>query len=177
MKILADGCALHSSSRKQKARAHSSAEAEYYAGAAAASEAMYLREVFLHAGFEVRTELIMDSAAARGICRREGVGAIRHLSTKVLWLQQLVKRGVIAVGSTPGSENIADLGTKCLPADRLIYLRRQCGIFMEGEEHLVAAEAASEEENGGGIATVANGRCRVMEALGRLLEALAMRQR
>ena len=38
---------------------------------------------------EVRTELLLDSAGARDICRREGVGTIRLLSTKVLCLQQI----------------------------------------------------------------------------------------
>ena len=35
----------------------------------------------------------------RHICRRESVGTIRHLSTKVFRLQQLVKRGVVTVGA------------------------------------------------------------------------------
>ena len=50
-------------------------------------------------GLEVRTEHFLDSAAARGICRCEGVGTVRHLSSKVLRLQQLVKRGVVVLGA------------------------------------------------------------------------------
>ena len=56
---------------------------------------MLIREVLLVMGPEVRTELLLDSAAARGVGRREGFGTIRHWSTNVLWLQQLVKRGVV----------------------------------------------------------------------------------
>ena len=68
-KIEVDGCPLCSASRKQTARAHSSGEAEYYAVASAASEAMLIGEVLLFTGQEVRTELLLDSAAARGMCR------------------------------------------------------------------------------------------------------------
>ena len=75
-----DGCPLYS-------RAHSSGEAEYHAAASAAREAMLIRRVLLFTGLEVRTELLLDSAAARGRCRREGVGTM-----KVLWLQLLVQR-------------------------------------------------------------------------------------
>ena len=56
LKIDVDGCPLHSASRKQKARGHSSFEAEYYAAASATSETMLIREVLLVMGLEVRTE-------------------------------------------------------------------------------------------------------------------------
>ena len=59
---------------------------------------------------EVRTELL-DRAAAR-VSSCEGVGTIRHLSTKVLWPQQLVKRGIVIVSACTSAENRADLGTK-----------------------------------------------------------------
>ena len=75
-------------------RAQSSGEAEYFAAVTATIETKLTREVVLLMGLELRTRLLLDSAAARGICRREGVGTVRHLSTQVLWLQQLVKRGV-----------------------------------------------------------------------------------
>ena len=76
---------------------------------------MLIREVLLFTGLEVRTELLLDGAAARGLCRRDGVGTIRHFSTKVLWLQQLVKRGVVTGGACTSAENRADLGTEAIP--------------------------------------------------------------
>ena len=76
---------------------------------------MLIQEVLLFVGLEVRTELWLESAAARGICRSEGFGTIRRLSTKVLWLQQLVKCGVITVEACASAENRADLGTRTLP--------------------------------------------------------------
>ena len=94
---------------------------------------MYIREVLVHFGFQVTSNLILDSAAVRGICKREGVGRVTRLSCKVLWVQQLVKRGVLLVGSTPGLENKADLGAKSLPVARLRYLRERCGLTVTEE--------------------------------------------
>ena len=131
LQIEVDGCPLYSASRKQKARARSSGEAEYYASASAASEAMLIREVLLFTGLEVRTELLLDIAASRGMCRREGVGTIRQLSTKVLWPQQSVKRGVVTVGACSSAENRADLGTKPLLAHRLQLLRHWNGLVLD----------------------------------------------
>ncbi len=93
--IEVDGCPIFSTSRRQGAVLHSSGEAEYYASVSAASEGIYIKQVLQHAGFEVRMVLLMDSSAAKGICKREGVGKIRHLSAKTLWLQKAVKNGWI----------------------------------------------------------------------------------
>ena len=83
---------------------------------------MLIRE--LEVRTEVRTELLLDNAAARDMCRSERVGTIRHLSTKVVWLQQLVKRGVVTVGACTSAEIRADLGTKSFPVYRLRQLER-----------------------------------------------------
>ena len=83
---------------------------------------MLIRKVLLFTAVEVRTEVLLDGAAARGICRREGVGTMRHLSAQVLWPQHLVKRGVATVEACSSAENRADLGTKPLSAHRLQQL-------------------------------------------------------
>ena len=79
---------LCSASRKQMARAHSCSEAAYYAAASATSETVLIRGVLLFMGLEVRTELLLESAAARGcadanvsephvICERQFFGHSR----------------------------------------------------------------------------------------------------
>ena len=139
LQIEVDGCPLYSASRKQKARAHSSGEAQYCAAASAASEAMLIREVVLFT--EVRTELQLDTAASRGICRREGVGAIRQLSTKVLWPQQLGEtRSGHTVGARSSAEIRADLETKPLLAYRLQQLRHWNGLALDRNERLATGD-------------------------------------
>ena len=46
--------------------------AEFYAGCATAHEMLLARDVLMFFGCRVETSLRMDSAAARGICRRDG---------------------------------------------------------------------------------------------------------
>jgi hypothetical protein len=166
-----DECPGYSNSRLQVPIAQSSGEAEFYSAASAASDGMYIREVLLFFGFAVTTNLILDSSAARGICKREGVGKVRHLSCKVLWVQQLVKRGVINVLPTPGLENKADLGTKVLPVATLRYHRERCGLKVVEE----ATEKETEEESVSAI-SVARGSGSaspgVLEAVIALLSAL-----
>ena len=65
--------------------------AEFHAGCATAEEMLLARDVFMFFGCRVEALLHMDSAAARGICRREGVGKVKSLEGRTLWLQQLVK--------------------------------------------------------------------------------------
>ena len=70
----------------------SSGMAEFYAGCATAEEMLLARYVLIFFGFQVEAALHMDSAAARGICRREGVEKVKALEVRALWLQQVVKR-------------------------------------------------------------------------------------
>ena len=67
---------------------------------------MLIREFLLFMGLEVRTELLLDSAAAPGICRGKEVGTKCHLSTKVLRLQQLMKRGLVIVSACTSAETV-----------------------------------------------------------------------
>ena len=53
--------------------------AEFYAGCADAEEMLLARDVLVLFGCQVEASLHMDSAAARGICRREGVGKVKSL--------------------------------------------------------------------------------------------------
>ena len=80
----------YSSSRSQKALALSSCEAEVYAGTSATSDAvlMYHCICFCVGPNEtVKVKLALDNAAGRSFFHRSGVGRIRHISLRVLWMQ------------------------------------------------------------------------------------------
>ena len=49
-----------------------------------------------------------------GMCRRLGVGKVRHLDTALLWVQQQVRSGDVSLEKIPGQENPADAMTKHL---------------------------------------------------------------
>ena len=47
--------------------------------------------------------LYLDSSAARGVLSRRGVGRLRHLSCRVLWLQNLVVEKMLQVKAVFGN--------------------------------------------------------------------------
>ena len=84
-------------------------------------------------------KLLLDSSSARQILARSGVGRVRHLSVKVLWLQQKVETKEVHVSAVGTADNIADLGTKRLNCNTTRYLMHVCGVF-NGSELVGKAE-------------------------------------
>ena len=114
--------------RTQTAIARSSTEAEWYAGTSGAAEALYIRELLSFLGLPLHVELYMDSSGSRGVAKRQGVGRIRSLEVRTLWLQGKVRDGVIDVKAVRGDDNVADLGAKPLAEERLMKLAKQAGM-------------------------------------------------
>ena len=56
--------------------------AEFNAGCATAEDMLLARDVLMFFGCRVETSLHMDRAAARGICRREGIGKVKSLEVR-----------------------------------------------------------------------------------------------
>ena len=46
------------------------------------------------------------------ICRREGVGKVKALEVRTLWLQQVVEAKTLMLKTVKSVDNCADLGTK-----------------------------------------------------------------
>ena len=126
------GNLLYSSSRSQKAIALSSAEAEIYAATSACCDGVLLEYClcFVVGGEDkVVTFIKMDNSARRSFFSRSGVGRIRHISVRVLWMQQRVKEKGLIPSRVPSRENPADLGTKRLAKDRMEYLMCLCKVY------------------------------------------------
>ena len=126
--LFVDGAPLYSFSRRQSLIATSSGMAEFYAGCATAEEMLLARDVLMFFGCQVEASLHMDSAAACGICRREGVGKVKSLEVRTLWLQQVVKAKTLTLKTVKSQDNCADLGTKTLAAGTLSLLRNLNGL-------------------------------------------------
>ena len=164
---------------KQKSREHSSGGVEYYAAASTTSEAMLIREVLLFTGLEVLTELLLDSAAARGRCRREGVETIRHLSRQVLWLQQLAKREVITVGACVHPQRTAQIWRKSLFVHIFRQLMQWNGLVLDRHENSVYSDTedgqGENDQRGTAVQTICDlghGGGGVLDALGKLVRAI-----
>ena len=88
----------------------------------------------------------LDNSAAKQVMQRSGVGRIRHLSCRILWIQQLVKSKELETASIPTKENYADLGTKKLTRERMRYLMHGLGVFDEDSGELVGADVVFREQ-------------------------------
>ena len=65
-------------------------------------------------GWNLSLRMHADSSAAKAIASRQGMGKIRHLEVRHLWLQQVVCDGKILLRKVAGKLNPADILTKGL---------------------------------------------------------------
>ena len=63
-------------------------------------------------GWHCKIRLLVDSSAAKSIASRTGLGKLRHLEIKFLWLQECVRRGNVVLSKVRGDINPADVLTK-----------------------------------------------------------------
>ena len=106
------GLAVKSWSGTQATVALSSGEAEYYAAVRAAAEGLGIQALLEDLGIKVRIRLWVDAEAAKGIASRCGLGRVRHMETKFLWLQEAVNSKKLELCKVWGQENPADIATK-----------------------------------------------------------------
>ena len=101
----------------QGAVALSSAEAEFYAMMEGAQRGKWAitvaRELGVRLG-EGGLVLKTDSEAAKSFVSRRGLGRMRHIEVRELWLQEEVRLGKVVVKKILGIENPADLMTRFL---------------------------------------------------------------
>ena len=122
------GAALFGFSRTQKPLALSSAESEWYGAADTASEGIFLCSVLNFVGIRCSLEVFMDSSAALAMTKRIGVGRVRHVDSRTLWLQTGSERGLFVTTKIDGQHNLADLGTKNHSGPRLRSLLEMLGM-------------------------------------------------
>ena len=63
---------------------------------------------------DYRLDLSTDSSAAKAFASRGGLGKIRHMEVKWLWLQGEVRSGRVVLRKVAGTRNPADVLTKYL---------------------------------------------------------------
>ena len=93
----------------------------------------------------IRLKLILDNAAAKQILLRLGVGRIRHLSCRILWIQQMACERMLETAAIPTKENCADLGTKRLTRERIRYLLFKISVYDTNACELVGTETVRRE--------------------------------
>ena len=127
--MLLGGHCVKTWSSTQATVALSSAEAELYALTKGAAQVLGLISLMEDFGVYVTATVHADASAAIGIVRRAGLGKLRHLNVRYLWLQDQVKQDGFDLFKVPGLENPADLMTKNLgPNDAEKHIK---ALFME----------------------------------------------
>ncbi len=69
-----------------------------------------------------------DSSSAKSIAHRRGVGRLKHLDIRLLWMQRFVKQRYLRLKKIHTVDNVADLNTKSLSSNRRMYLFSLLGI-------------------------------------------------
>ena len=106
------GDVVKSWSKTQGSVSLSVGEAEYYAVVKGAAEALGLRSLMADLGTVATIKIISDSTAAKGIACRRGLGKLKHMEVRYLWVQDCVRGGDFIIKYIEGKVNPADVLTK-----------------------------------------------------------------
>ena len=141
--IFANGCLVLSICRAQSTVALSSCEAELYAANSTMIECLYLYQLAQFLMGEdtlVRQRLFLDSSSAKLVVQKSGVGKLKHVAIKHMFLQQLLRHRVFTSHKIPTRVNASDLNTKKLSVERRKLLSVLCGLYP------LCSQAEDEEE-------------------------------
>ena len=126
----------------QSVVALSSAEAELYSMTEGASRGLALQSMLREMGVSVDLVVATDSSAAKTFTSTRGLGRMRHVEVKDLWLQGLVQCGRLSLEKVRGDINPADVMTKYL--DRALIQK----LLALGGIAVVTAESSARAEGG-----------------------------
>ena len=134
-----DGYLLGQWSRTQPVVAQSTCEAELLALNTGAAEAKLIQSVLAEMNVDTTIKVCSDSSSAVLVTTKRGLGRMRHMHVRQLWLQDEVKEGRISIEHLPGEVNVADLLTKPLPTARFEMLTANLGVELEGDKEALVA--------------------------------------
>ena len=100
---------LETYSSTQQIVALSTAESECISITKGAAHASEVRSAMAEFGLTFNVVCETDASAGRAMVTRRGLGRVRHLGARLLWLQQLCAEGVVRVRARPGELNEADI--------------------------------------------------------------------
>lgn len=90
----------------------SSAGSEQYGVVNATSEALWFRSVLRGLGKDFANRLYSDAGAVLSIIQRHGLGKLRHVDCKYLFVQRLNAHKALKFSNVPGKDNPTDQGAK-----------------------------------------------------------------
>ena len=122
------GCTMLTYSRTQGSLALSSAEAEGYALGSGACEGLFICTVAKELSVDLKLVVYSDSTATISQHSKMGLGRMKHVELRFLFVKDLVKREKLSLCKVLGTDNPPDLGTKVLDEATHRYLCHLVGL-------------------------------------------------
>ena len=81
----------------------------------------WLRRATMLSDFGMCADVVVrtDSSSGLAVGSRRGLGRLRHVQTRYLWVQQRVQQGDLRLKKEPGDTNVSDALTKPLDEKRM----------------------------------------------------------
>ncbi|CAK0861483.1 unnamed protein product, partial [Prorocentrum cordatum] len=119
-------------SASQATQALSSGESEFYALGSIAARGLQMTFFQSEIGIEIKLVLASDSAAARGMAQRHGVGKVRHLELRYLWAQAWLRLQMFELAREGARKMMADILTKYVDKDSMAKHLHELSLRMTG---------------------------------------------
>lgn len=118
-------------SKKQEITAQSTAEAEFIAATAAVNQASWLRKLLCDLQFKQlnKTNVFVDNQTAIAISHNPVFhDKTKHFKIKLFFLRKVQKEGKVSLIHCKSEDQLADIFTKSLPANKFEGLRLKLGV-------------------------------------------------
>ena len=115
-----NGALVSSLCKTQGLIALSSPETEYHACTVGVAEAKFVQSILLDSGVTAEKEHFVDNSSAITLGRRIGLGGMRHMATRYLWIQEEFRAQRLKLTKVKGTENAIDVATKHVDATTLM---------------------------------------------------------
>ena len=118
-------------STTQSTIALSSGEAELTGLVKGATHSLGFQALAEDMDLRLKIDIFSDASAAIGICRRRGLGKIRHLHVGDLWIQERLQAGDFNIHKIQEQENPADILTNYVEKPLLLKMLPKMSLFHE----------------------------------------------
>ena len=118
--VFVNGCPIAWRSRQQKPTSLSSCESEYYAMTEAATELVYVKQIFdfLDMNVELPMTIQCDNQGAIFLAKNESSTRTKHIDVRYHYIRDLVEEKLIKIEYVNTKKNTADVLTKNLPREQ-----------------------------------------------------------
>ena len=124
----------------------SKGEAEPYAIGSGTCEGLHVKMILGELGEHVKLEVFSDSTAGISAQSRLGMGKMKHVQLRNLFVQDKVRAGDMRLLKVRTDDNVSDIGTKPVDQKTLEKHLVSIGMAPTSEHHVHGVEGASRRE-------------------------------